>query len=116
MAIVGEPVWERRAWRDLVDQIAENLLRNDAGAERHIATADPFGQRQHVWSKAPVFERETFAGAAKAGDHFVENEEHSILAADRLDRRPVFRRRHNGAPRTHDRLADEGGNGVRPLF
>src|SRR5919106_4690211 len=107
MAIVGETVWERRSWRSLVDQIAVDLLRDDTGAERHIAAADPFGQRQHVWSKVPVFEREAFTGAAKAGDHFVENEQHPILAADGLDHRPVFRRRHNGAPRAHDWLAGE---------
>src|SRR5215831_2338042 len=112
MAIVGETVRERRPWRSLVDQIAVDVLRDDTGTEWHIAAADPFGQRQHVWSKVPVFEREAFAGAAEAGDDFVENEQHPILAADRLDRRPVFWRRHDGATRTHDRLADEGGNAV----
>src|SRR6266508_6362194 len=116
MAIIGEPVWERRSWRSFVDQIAVNLLRDDTGTERHITAVDAFGQRQHVWPKIPTFEREAFAGAAESGDHFVENEQHPILAADRLNHRPVFRRRHDGAPCAHDRLADEGGYGIRPLF
>src|SRR6266850_4102584 len=116
MAIVGKPVWERRSWRSLVDQIAVNLLRDETGTERHITAADPFGQRQHVWSKVPMFKREASSGTAKAGDHFVENEQYPVLAADRLDHRPVFRRRYDGPPRAHDRLTDEGGHGVRPLL
>src|SRR5262249_46616337 len=115
MAVVGEPMWERRPWRSLVDQSAVDLLRYDAGTKRYIAAADAFGQRQHVGPEVPVLEREAFSGTAKARDYFVEDEQHAVLAADRLNRWPVARRGHNGPSGAHDRFADEGRDAVGPL-
>jgi hypothetical protein len=45
MAVVGEPVREWRPRWSLVDQVAIDLLGDDASAEWHISAADTLGQR-----------------------------------------------------------------------
>ena len=48
----------------------------------------------------------------KAVDDLVGDQQHVVLAQHRLDLLPVGARRHDDAAGAHQRLADEGRNGV----
>ena len=62
-----------------------------------------------------MFGGKHLAGAAKAGDHFVGNQQNAVLVADFPQPGPVVVARHRTSQRAGDRLREHGSDGLRVL-
>ncbi len=60
-----------------------------------------------------MFQAEPSARAAEAGDHFIADQKHVILAANFANAREVIILRSNHATRALDRLGDKRGDRIR---
>ena len=93
--------------------------RHHHAADRQIARRHTLCHHEQVGFEIVVFRREPAAGAAEAGDHFVDDEQDSVFFADAPHFGPIARRRHDDAARALNRFADErsdfvGANGFDP--
>jgi hypothetical protein len=95
---------------DLIDG-----LRDQHAADRHVPRRQALRDGDQIRLDVERLAAEHFAGAAKAGDHLVGNQQNVMLLEHRLDLLEVGRRWHDHAARAHERLGDEGGDGVRPF-
>ena len=86
----------------------EDLVSDDCRAERHVSAGDALGEGDDVRAHAPVLMREHATGAAKAGDHLVENQQHAVAIADLAYAREIVVGRDQDAAARDDRLHDEG--------
>ena len=75
----------------------------------------PFATVRMSAVDAPVVEPEHAPGAAEAGDHLVDDQQHAVARADVAQRREVAVVRHLDRLPERDRLGDDGGDGVGPL-
>ena len=74
-----------------------NFSAREKARHRHHAAAQRFAEADDIGRHAPMIHTENFAGAAKAGLHFVGNQKHAVAAADFAQARPIIIGRHNGA-------------------
>src|SRR5215471_920666 len=85
-------------------------LPHDHAAHRHCARSDTFGEGDHVGNDAIAFGCEWISKPAIAGDDFVEDQQNSVLVADRAQPLEVPLRRWQYARGCSDRLDNHGGN------
>ena len=76
----------------------------------------PLGHRDDVRLYANGLVPPHIAGAAKARDHLVADQQYAIFAADRLDLRPVIGGRNDDAACALHRFADKGSDIFRADF
>ncbi|MNE09998.1 hypothetical protein D3C80_1026930 [compost metagenome] len=83
--------------------------------DRLVGRGQLLGQHHDVRLDTEGLAAEHLAGAPEAADHFVGDHQDVVLAAHLLDLGPISARRHDDAAGAHQRLADEGGDGLRAL-
>ena len=83
------------------------------GADRLVAGRKPLSQGDHVRLDSIRLRTEPFAGAAEAGDHFIDVDQHVVFGADALHLWPVACRREDETAGTLHRLGRERGNAIR---
>ena len=105
---VHPPLTGRRGHDDLA-----NLVRDLDAAQGLIAAGDTLGKGHDIRFHPPAVEGKPFTRAAKAGDHFVGDEEYFVLVTDGADGGEVVVRRDDDAARALDRLGDECADGFR---
>ncbi len=96
----------------------ENLghgFAQEAGADGEIAGGDAFGGGHHVGLDAPVTRAGPIAGAAKAGNDLIRDQEDAVAIADIAHQAHEGGIRHDDAARPLDRFHNEGGDGVGTL-
>ncbi len=93
-----------------------NHIADKRAADRHIARREALGDRHDMRLDAEGLGAEPVAGAAKAGDDLVGDQEDAVFFDDALDLGPVGARRDNNAARALHRLADESGHAVDAEF
>src|SRR5260370_6711815 len=79
----------------VLDFLDQRFLDRDH-THRHIAAGQSFAADQDIRHHVPVIDRESPAGAAEAGHHFVGYQDHVVAIANLANLRPVFfyRRAH----------------------
>ncbi len=92
-----------------------DLSRDDGGAQRYVTAGDALGHRQYVRLKIPVLAGEHLAGASKAIENLVGDQQDAVPITDLSHGGPVVRRRHPHAERNGDRLGDQCGHGLGTL-
>ena len=94
----------------LLDQGLVYRLGNQHRAEWEIGRGERLGHGHDVRLEVEGLAAPKIAGAPKAADHLVDDEQHVVLLEHRLDLFEIGRRRHEHAARAHDRLGDKGGD------
>ena len=96
---------EARALANGVD----DAVRDQHGADRLIAGAEPFRHADDVGNDALMLEGEARAATAHAAHHLVEDEKHAVTVANLADALEIAGHGGHGAERRADhRLGDEG--------
>ena len=85
-----------------------DLAAGDKGGHRQHPAAERLAQDQAVGTDALVLEGEPRAGAAQAGLHLVEDQQHAVCVADAAQGGEPARRRHDDAGLALDRLDKHG--------
>ena len=120
-------VFERRRARDrvprigvavvefaaLFDERLGDLVRHHHRADRQVAGRKPLGEAHQIGRDAKSIGAEPLAGAAKAADHFVGDQQNAAFLADPVDLWPIGVRWNDHTAGALDRFADEGGDVVR---
>ena len=88
----------------------EHLVVDDRPANRLIARGQALGDGHDMGANAEGGRAEHIAGAAKAGDDLVGNQQDAVFVADALDFRPIGRGRNDHPTRALNRLTDKGCN------
>ena len=99
-----------------IDPLVEgggDRVRNDDAAERDVPRVHAFGEADQVRANVPVLDREPFATPPESGHDLVGDEHDAVLIAQCPDPGEVAGGRHENAVRTHHRLEDDRGDGVR---
>ena len=103
---IAEPVRLRE--HRLVDALAD-----EHGRDRLHGGGEGLGRGDHVGAQRIGLRAPHFSGAGKAANHLVGHEENVVLAQQRLHLLEIALRRNDCAAGAHDRLGEEGGDGVR---
>src|SRR6185312_4014965 len=82
---------------------------------RHVRTGDALGDGDKIGRHAIMLKPEHLAGTAEAVDHLIDVQQDTVFAAEGLDLRQIFVRRHGDTDAAHDRLDDHFGHGLRSL-
>ena len=86
---------------------------HEQSAERQVACAQAFGERNEIGGDAFLFTRVATAGAPHPAHHFVEDEQHAIAVADLADAREItWNRRDAAERRANDGFGYKGGHRV----
>ena len=99
------------ALRRRADDGIVNAAIDDHRAHRLGAVGDGFGQRDDVGTNVETLCGESLASATESGNHFVEDEQHAVLVADRAQAFQITLGRYQHAGRAGNRL-DEYGRDV----
>ena len=106
---------ERAELVGALHQHLPDLVRDDDAGQRRVGRGQALGDGDQVGLDAVVVGAEHRAEPAEAGDDLVGDQQHVVFLQHRLDLLPVAGRRRHDAAGAEDRLADEGGDRVRPL-
>ena len=99
------------------DDRLEDPVADERRADRLIARAETLRDRENIGRYAVFLAREQIAGAAHARHHFVEDQQHAVLVADRANLAEVLaHRRHRARRRADDRFRDERRHRFRAEF
>ncbi len=115
VAGIGEAVHDRPVFRRGVLQHIPDLVRDHRGRDREIGAGDALGQGHDIGLELVEPGGEPRAGAPEPGDHLVGDEEDVVLGEDCLNLLEVALGRQEDAAGAHDRLGDEGGDGIGAL-
>ncbi len=115
VAGIGEAVHDRPVLRRGVLQHVPDLVRNHRARDGEVGAGDALGQGHDVGLQLVEPGGEPRAGAAEPGDHLVGDEEYVVLGENGLDLLEIALGRQEDAAGPHDRLGDEGGDGVGAL-
>ena len=100
--------------RPFRDSPIDPFIRLDRG-DGQVAGGQRLGHRHQIGFQVEGLGAPHIAGPAEAADHLVDHEQHVVAPEDALDLLEVGRGRDDHAARTHHRLGEEGGDGLRPL-
>ena len=92
-----------------------HLVADDRARQRRIGRGQALGDGDEVGLDAVMVGAEHRAEAAEAGDDLVGDQQDVVFLEHRLDLLPVAGGRRHDAAGAEDRLADEGGDGIRPF-
>ena len=85
-----------------------NMVAHQDRAHRHVPRCQALGQHHHVRHDAFMLDGEHLAGAAKAGDDFIGDEEDAVLVAQLPQAWQIAIRQREAAGRPGDRFDDDG--------
>ena len=97
-------------------QHVRNFLADQTPTQRHVAVGHGFGKGHQIWLGAIGLKAKPFAGASKATDDLVGDQQNVALVEDALHLRPVSIRGHDHTAGTLHRLRNERRHAVFPEF
>ena len=97
-------------------QHVRNFLADQTPTQRHVAVGHGFGKGHQIWLGAIGLKAKPFAGASKATDDLVGDQQNVALVEDALHFRPVSLRGHDHTAGTLHGLRYERRHAVLPEF
>ena len=89
------------------NQPLRHTVTNHHRGHGHIARCQAFGKRHHIRLQRIIIAGKPVTGATKAGDHFVNDKQNIMLAADRLYLVQIASRRDDHTASALNRLGNK---------
>src|SRR5512134_4006709 len=92
-------------------ECVEEVLPYEHGSHGDGRIRHPFSHGEEVRNDSEMLRSERLSEASEASDHFVKDQQYSVMRTNLAQALEVADRRYEDAGRARDRLNDDGGNG-----